>query len=656
MGSLRGVMLRTFPAAVLAAALVALPPGALGGRAATADVLVLSSTVSGGTASQEAVQAVAAGLSVDVVDDATWSSLSTSDFAQYKAIVLGDPNCSTGDFPASAAGNASTWGDAVTGNVVLVGTDPSFHSSLAGAPNLIKRGIAFAADEPAKTGAYITLSCYYHGTDAGTAVPVLNAAFATSAFTVTGVPGCFDDVHIVAAHPALAGLTDSDLSNWSCSVHEAFGGWPDGFQVLAIAEGTGSYTAADGSTGTPYILARGEELTVISDIALAPTSSSGPVGEAHTLTATVKEDDAPVAGTTVTFEVVSGPHAGTSGSDVTDSSGEATFSHTGTSVGTDTIKATFVDSESRTQTSNTVTREWTEASGPDLEVSGSVEPSTPQARHDLVYRFLVVNHGPNAATGVVLTMQLAAGLDYRSSSITLPAPGFARAPAALTATECLLEESTRTVTCDIGDLADDGTAQVEIVTRPREAGDVSSTASVSGGGGDPVEANKSVTLDSSVAPGGVTSPPPPPFPPPSPPPSPPPPPPAPPPPSPPMGAVTASSVPGKSKPKVKLPGSDTFVELEDGMALPPGTVVDVSGDAAIELADEDGNEMVFFGQDDGVPSIFVIGGGVSALRSPAAGGATLREVRLTGGNFAVCKQTRTTASADKKRKKAVRRL
>ena len=127
-------------------------------------------------------------------------------------------------------------------------------------------GIGFAVSEVGKTGAFISLSCYYHDTAPATPVPVLENAFGAG-FSLTGV-GCYNDAHIVATHPALSSVTDASLSNWSCSVHEAFDAWPITFQVLAIAQGIGtSYTASDGSVGTPYILARGVE--VISDIDLA---------------------------------------------------------------------------------------------------------------------------------------------------------------------------------------------------------------------------------------------------------------------------------------------------------------------------------------------------------------------------------------------------
>ncbi|MBM3926048.1 MAG: hypothetical protein FJ320_08695 [SAR202 cluster bacterium] len=77
---------------------------------------------------------------------------------------------------------------------------------------------------------------------------------------------------------------------------------------------------------------------------------------------------APVVGTTVTFTVIAGPHTGTTGTGVTNGSGQASFTHTGTAAGTDTIEATFVDSAGRTQRSNRVTKTWEEA--PLVEICG----------------------------------------------------------------------------------------------------------------------------------------------------------------------------------------------------------------------------------------------------------------------------------------------
>src|SRR5206468_3056583 len=125
--------------------------------------------------------------------------------------------------------------------------------------------------------------------------------------------------------PAVSSSTDATLSNWSCSVHEAFDGYPTSFLALAIARDPaggppfpGSMSFPDGSHGVPYIVARGKGLVFISNITLTPTTSDNPVGTIHTVTATVSENSTPVVGTTVTFLVTSGPNAGATGTGVTD--------------------------------------------------------------------------------------------------------------------------------------------------------------------------------------------------------------------------------------------------------------------------------------------------------------------------------------------------
>ncbi len=233
-------------------------------------VLILGSTVSGGAGSPEALAAIAAGHGVDVASDASWAAMTNAQFAAYDALVLGDATCNTlGAGTTTATANAAIWGPAVTGNVIVVGTDPVFHLGQGGG-QVTNSGVKFAAAATGKTGAYIALSCYYHDTAPGTPVPLLNQSLGAG-FTVTGV-GCYNDAHIVAAHAALVGLTDASLSGWSCSVHEAFDGFPAGYIPLAIARDPvggpklpGSRNFADGSSGVPYIVARGEGLVPVGN-------------------------------------------------------------------------------------------------------------------------------------------------------------------------------------------------------------------------------------------------------------------------------------------------------------------------------------------------------------------------------------------------------
>lgn len=372
-------------------------------------VLILANTVSGGCSSPEAAAAIAQGLDVDIVDDAGWAALTQPQFDAYRAIILGDATC--GGSADAAEANTGTWSPVVDGNVVVVGTDPTYHYSQGGSA-LISKGIAFAVADAAKTGAYITLSCYYHGVAPSTPVPLLDGF---GDFTVTGV-GCFNNAHIVATHPALTGLTDATLSGWSCSVHEAFDSWPTlSFEVLAIAEDFGAaFTAPDGSVGTPYILARGVD--VISDIVLTPDDATTELDDTHTVTATINLDElAPAAeapsleGFEVTFKVIDGPNAGVTGTDTTNAAGIATFTYGSEELGTDTLEATFVDLRDRTQRSNRVTNTWVE---PTVETTTTlpVTTTTIKVLPTILERPRADTGGELAATGNSRDLVTMAGL------------------------------------------------------------------------------------------------------------------------------------------------------------------------------------------------------------------------------------------------------
>jgi hypothetical protein len=89
-------------------------------------------------------------------------------------------------------------------------------------------------------------------------------------------------------------------------------------------------------------------------LTLSPDIATNPVGISHVLTATlVDEEGNPIPDVEVTFTVTDGPHAGATGSDITDADGKATWSYTGTSPGTDTIEANTVD-----ETSNEASKTW----------------------------------------------------------------------------------------------------------------------------------------------------------------------------------------------------------------------------------------------------------------------------------------------------------
>jgi len=313
---------------------------ACGARAASDEVLILGSSVSGGTSSTEALEVTARGFTPVVVDDSTWQAMSTSDFESYKAIVIGDPTCSETP-PSVAVGTAATWGPAISGNTLVIGTDPVYH----GKTQFIDQGIDFTlASATGKTGAYLDLSCNYDSQATSTTATMLEGLRGAGAFTVHTAQ-CYNDAHIVATHPAFAGLTDSYMSGWSCSVHEVFDSWPGDFQVLAIARDYNStYTASDGTVGAPYVLASGSGLHSFP-LSLDPLGQTADVGSSATVTAQLLDDAtaAPVSGQVLSFRVAGGPNAGRTGTCspstcATDANGQVRFFYTGGSTGTDTLQ------------------------------------------------------------------------------------------------------------------------------------------------------------------------------------------------------------------------------------------------------------------------------------------------------------------------------
>ncbi len=154
---------------------------------------------------------------------------------------------------------------------------------------------------------------------------------------------------------AAIGITNAlDVCCW----HDQYETFPSFLRVLATNAATGKAAAIGGGN------------VVISDIQLAPLSATKDTGTSHTVTATVKENNVATSGKAVTFTVISGPHAGMTSSDTTDSTGEATFTYTGSNPGLDTVEASFVDSANNTQTSNRVTVEWLRTNTPPVVSAG----------------------------------------------------------------------------------------------------------------------------------------------------------------------------------------------------------------------------------------------------------------------------------------------
>ena len=342
-------------------------------------VLIMDETLYFGTNSWEvlAAQAAIPGCAVDICSAANWYGIPGTGnggptgfgFDQYRAIIIGDPSCNTGTsnyLAALTALNATkaVWTPAATGNIILMGIDNACHAyGTNGAAKTINRGIAFAVNDPTRTGFYYALSCYYDYTDPATNATLVPQLTGFGTFMVRNYgSGSFNNVHIVATHPiftAAPPLTDAELSNWGYSTHEGFDSWPASFVVLSIALTNGAYNATDGSNGVPYILVRGEGVQVITSIELGPPSATNNIGTTHTVCATIATNVVPRTNVLVTFTISSGPNSVTNYSTVTDANGVACFTYMGNGgLGLDYITASYADKFDHLFKSGTVTKLW----------------------------------------------------------------------------------------------------------------------------------------------------------------------------------------------------------------------------------------------------------------------------------------------------------
>ena len=108
-------------------------------------------------------------------------------------------------------------------------------------------------------------------------------------------------------------------------------------------------------------------------VVLSPSSADNAVGQQHTVTATLQDTNGQaIVGRTVTFTIVSGPNAGQTATATSDSNGQATFTYTSATAGTDTIRASFVNNLGQTINSNSVTKTWSQLTAGPTARSASI--------------------------------------------------------------------------------------------------------------------------------------------------------------------------------------------------------------------------------------------------------------------------------------------
>ena len=135
---------------------------------------------------------------------------------------------------------------------------------------------------------------------------------------------------------------------------------------------------ATGTTALGLIILSPTALILPTSLTLGPLTDTNLFGEDHTVTATaLSSGGLPVAGVTVTFEVLSGPSSPLSGTALTNSSGEAIFTYTnnGPDEGTDVIRARI----GNTVLSNTVEKTWESPNDPPVPNAGADRPEATAA-------------------------------------------------------------------------------------------------------------------------------------------------------------------------------------------------------------------------------------------------------------------------------------
>jgi hypothetical protein len=218
-------------------------------------VLILEDSV-GGSPSWEAHEARADGFAVTLATAGQWDSLTTKQFKRYRAIIIADDKGS-GNISAiqAAINNEHIWGPAITGNVILAGSDPGYHADLTtNAQTYIARAIAYAAHVSGHTGFYFAGVYYSGGTPQH--VGILDA-LKRNGFYWKDVNS--DSIHIDPKVKGPHGLNDTIMSGWNSTAHRAFTKWPKKtFHVWAVGvDPAGDWTTSDNVTGWADFLVRG---------------------------------------------------------------------------------------------------------------------------------------------------------------------------------------------------------------------------------------------------------------------------------------------------------------------------------------------------------------------------------------------------------------
>ena len=177
--------------------------------------------------------------------------------------------------------------------------------------------------------------------------------------------------------------------------------YPDSGQVLNTG-GVDRAVCAGGPNESEQWSSIGTQSCPGAELSLAPATQTDAIGSSATVTAHLANScGTALQGAKIDFAVQSGPNAGKSGSATTDQNGDAPFSYTGSTLGTDTDVASTTN-PAGTITSNTVKVLWQQRQS-SLSITGG---ATSADYHDpaTVAATLTDNAGPIAGQSVTFSL------------------------------------------------------------------------------------------------------------------------------------------------------------------------------------------------------------------------------------------------------------
>ena len=165
------------------------------------------------------------GSTTTIATEAMWRAMTTSDFAKYNLIVVGEEGaCSSSTNLQALFDTRATWTPAVVGRVLVTEQDPVYHASASkdGAKVFLRATLLWAASGPG-TGLYVAADCGSRKSD-----------YLSGFGPFSSTSGGGDTVSLTA--PTLGpmiGSTSTSLSNWSSSYHGNIDSYPPSWIVAA---------------------------------------------------------------------------------------------------------------------------------------------------------------------------------------------------------------------------------------------------------------------------------------------------------------------------------------------------------------------------------------------------------------------------------------